>query len=243
LIIFTESFLTESLFLKEEAISNMQHYSAALDLSGDEAGLAVAEQISGKIIIEQFRPMTGRSSAVLASWIIDLLDRGNLKLADITEWTVGSGPGSFTGMRLAAALVEGFIMGHAVKSRCVPSAIALATYTMPGEKTAVIFDGRNRELLLFGVERDSSGQLKRYGEEIAFNHENATKILATSKYNNITALSKDSPALKKILPEKILTEVNYQGHIPVVELLRSQSSNWNNDLTDLCYIRPAVFTQ
>ncbi|MCF6176062.1 MAG: tRNA (adenosine(37)-N6)-threonylcarbamoyltransferase complex dimerization subunit type 1 TsaB [Victivallaceae bacterium] len=221
----------------------MQHYSAALDLSGDEAGLAVAEQISGKIIIEQFRPMTGRSSAVLASWIIDLLGKVNLKLADITEWTVGSGPGSFTGMRLAAALVEGFIMGHAVKSRCVPSAIALAAYSSPGEITAVIFDGRNRELLLFAVEHDATGQLQKYGTEIVFNAENAAEVFQQGQYKNITALQKDATALGKIIPQNILDKVNYQGHIPVVELLSSQSSNWNNDLTDLCYIRPAVFTQ
>lgn len=221
----------------------MQHYSAALDLSGDEAGFAVSEQNSGNIIIEQFRPMTGRSSAVLAPWIIDLLSSKNLKLADITEWTVGSGPGSFTGMRLAAAMVEGFTLGHAVKSRCVPSAIALASYSKPDEITAVIFDGRNRELLLFAVEYNSAGHLQKHGTEIVFNAETATQIFNQFQYNNITALQKDATAIEKIIPEGIISSINYQDHIPVIELLCAHGDIWNNDLTDLCYIRPAVHTQ
>lgn len=217
----------------------MQYYSAALDLSGDEAGFAVAAQTSDTLIIEQFKPMTGRSSAILAPWIIDLLSEINLTLANITKWTIGAGPGSFTGMRLAAAFVEGVIMGHAIKSRCVPSAMALASYSVPNEKTAVIFDGRNRELLLFGVERDSSGLLKKSGEALAFNSKNTAEVL--NKYNNITALIKDSVAITKILPDELLTKVKYQEHIPIVELIRNKTNKWNNDLTDLCYIRPAVF--
>ena len=220
----------------------MQHYSAALDLSGDEAGFAVSEPNSGKIIIEQFRPMTGRSSAILAPWIIELLSNHNLTLANISEWTVGSGPGSFTGMRLAAAMVEGFTLGHAVKSRCVPSAIALAAYSNPGETTAVIFDGRNRELLLFAVEYSATGQLQKSGAEIVFDATNAAEIFRQNHYNNITALQKDSIAIEKIIPSTIIPQLNYQAHIPVSELLCAHGDKWNNDLTELCYIRPAVFT-
>ncbi len=220
----------------------MQYYSAALDLSGDEAGFAVIEQSSGTIIIEQFRPMTGRSSAILAPWIIDLLSAHDLKLTDIRAWTVGAGPGSFTGMRLAAAMVEGFTLGHAVKSRCIPSAIALAAYSKPDEITAVIFDGRNRELLLFAVEHNSAGELQKYGTEIVFNAENATKIFNQVQYSNITALQKDATAIAKIIPENIVSRINYQEHIPVTKLLSAHGDNWNNDLTELCYIRPAVFT-
>jgi tRNA threonylcarbamoyl adenosine modification protein YeaZ len=221
----------------------MQHYSAALDLSGDEAGFAVSETQSGKIIIEQFRPMTGRSSAILAPWIIELLSNHNLTLANISEWTVGSGPGSFTGMRLAAAMVEGFTLGHdVIKSRCVPSAIALAAYSKLGETTAVIFDGRNRELLLFAVEYNSTGQLQKCGAEIVFNATTAAEIFSQNHYNNITALQKDAIAIEKIIPATIIPQLNYQNHIPVAELLCAHGNNWNNDLTELCYIRPAVFT-
>ena len=110
------------------------YYSAALDLSGDEAALAIAEKNSSNIIIEQFRPMTGRNSAILVPWVIDLLNNVKLTLADIDEWTVGSGPGSFTGMRLVAAMIEGIVLGHNKKSRCVPTAMALAYAAFQDEK-------------------------------------------------------------------------------------------------------------
>lgn len=216
-------------------------YFAALDLSSDEAAFAVTEQLSGEIIIEQFRPMTGRNSAILTPWIIELLNNAELDLADIAAWTIGSGPGSFTGMRLAAAVVEGFMLGQAKKSRCVPTAFAMAASSRIKEKTAVIFDGRNHELLLFGVERNSSNVLQKTGKATVFNRETVTDALSETKYQNITALKKDAAALEKILPQHILSQVIYQAHIPVTELINA-SSQWNNDLTALCYIRPAVFT-
>ena len=68
-----------------------------------------------------------RQAAALAPWLNDLLSSQNLTVRDVTRWTVGSGPGSFTGMRLASALVKGWVYGRTdVRTRCVPTALIAA---------------------------------------------------------------------------------------------------------------------
>ena len=98
------------------------NYAAALDLSGREAGFAVLD--GGKVVLSLVRPMRGRDSAQLAAWVEEELRKAGIALESIRRWTVGSGPGSFTGMRLAAALVNGWTYGKAVETRCVPTAAA-----------------------------------------------------------------------------------------------------------------------
>ena len=125
-----------------------KHFQAALDLSGSAARMCIADE-SGQILRNGILPMKRRESAHLAEFAAGEIANCGGTLADVTAWSVGIGPGSFTGMRLAAALIAGLTHGiDAVKTRGVPTAVAIS---MAAEKnlpenavSAVIFDGRNQ---------------------------------------------------------------------------------------------------
>ena len=100
-------------------------YAAAIDLSGRSAGFALMKD--QELLCAASRPMRGRDSAGLADFVAQQLAANGVELAEVSDWTVGSGPGSFTGLRLAAALVTGWTFGkEGVRTRCVPTAVALA---------------------------------------------------------------------------------------------------------------------
>ena len=218
-------------------------YSAAIDLSGNEAAFAVACKESGNILISSTRPMTGRNSAALTPWILELIDAGGIQLEHITEWTVGSGPGSFTGMRLAAALVAGITFGNAtVKTRCVPTAVALASVlqTGSGDSIAAVFDGRNSEILIF-VLVNQNGTIIPAGKNDVLSARDANTFFNDRKFDHLVALEKDCAAIAKVVDANILERFKLIEHISPEKLIFAQYAEWDNDLTDLVYIRPAVF--
>ena len=126
----------------------MKEFQAALDLSGTAARMCVADA-DGKVLKNGILPMKRRESAHLAEFAAGEIASCGGMLDDIKYWSVGIGPGSFTGMRLAAALVAGLSHGDStVKTRGVPTAAAIsmtAGKNLPENAvSAVIFDGRNQ---------------------------------------------------------------------------------------------------
>ena len=219
-------------------------YSAAIDLSGNEAAFAVACKESDNIVISSTRPMTGRNSAALTPWVLELINGQNIQLEHITEWTVGSGPGSFTGMRLAAALVAGITFGNTnIKTRCVPTAVALASVlqTSPGDSIAAVFDGRNSEILIFELV-NQAGEIIPAGKNDVLSADDANAFFDDRKFSHLVALEKDHAAIAKVVNADMLGLFRLIEHISPEKLIFAQCTEWNNDLTDLVYIRPAVFT-
>lgn len=215
-------------------------YSAALDFSGPEAAFAVADE-NGKIVIDAVRPMRGRDSSSLTPWLVELLQEQGLDLNLIGHWTVGSGPGSFTGLRLAAAFVSGLTFGHKdVCCRCVPTALVIAEKAspIPGQKIAVLHDGRNSELLLYGVICGDDKRCLPSGEVEVIKSD--SEIL--SGFDLIIAPERDLPAIEKCLGSDIISKIEPVPHPPMALMLTAPGA-WNNDLTELVYIRPAVFVK
>ncbi|MDD3117941.1 MAG: hypothetical protein PHQ27_02060 [Victivallales bacterium] len=222
---------------------NQCQYHAALDLSGAEAALAVMPIDETTVCFSAFRAMRGRGAALLLEWIENCLREHQLDLTAVTRWTVGSGPGSFTGLRLAAALVGGLIFGHhECVARTLPTAFALAagSRAAAGESVAALFDGRNRELLLFGMRRTGTG-VEADGCSIVVDA--VTAPAALSGYQHLTAAEANRDAITQLLSPELTARVEFFPHLPVATLLTLPSDNWNNDLTELVYVRQAVFTQ
>ncbi|MBS1371972.1 MAG: tRNA (adenosine(37)-N6)-threonylcarbamoyltransferase complex dimerization subunit type 1 TsaB [Lentisphaeria bacterium] len=219
------------------------NYSAALDLSGREAGFALLD--GAEIVLSGVRPMRGRDSAQLAAWIAAELDRAGVELGSVAKWSVGSGPGSFTGMRLAAALVNGWTFGKpGIESRCVPTAVALAAnFSAPaeGSRIGALFDGRNRELIFFEMQI-RNGEPVPSGVEKVLNAEQAAEFFASYSGERLIAFEAELSALEKLLAPDIAAKLEAFASIRPEALALSRYKPFDNNLADLVYIRPAVFS-
>lgn len=218
--------------------------AAALDLSGVEVVFALADIDTREVLVETFKPMRGRDSAGLLLWMEECVKSIGIRLTDISEWTVGTGPGSFTGLRLVAALISGFaFQKESVRTRTLPSVLSLASVKdLKGNlSVASLHDGRRSEVLLFGM--DKEGDIVRENGD--------TRVLSTqeelddakSKYDLFTAVISEKPAIAKAFGEEFAETVLYREHLPISELIFIESNNWNENMVDLVYIRPAVFVK
>ena len=223
----------------------MKEFQAALDLSGSAARMCVADA-EGKVLKNGILPMKRRESAHLAEFAAGEVAACGGTLSDVKKWSVGIGPGSFTGMRLAAALVAGLTYGEKdVLTRGVPTAIAISMAAAPNlqenGKIAVLFDGRNHEVLVYCVKR-TNGVDEGISEGEVLNAEQAEKFFAENEFEVICGQAGEGEAIKALLPKKTAEELKLVEDFDLSSLLRS-GKEFDNNLRDLIYIRPAVFTK
>lgn len=159
------------------------------------------------------------------------------KLIDVCNWTFGCGPGSFTFLRVVAALGAGWAAGNPqIRFRCIPGALALAAKLelADGERGMILYDGRNKELLAFGV-KNCGGKLLPTGEELILNAENAQQYFRENPAK-CAAFAADEAVLSALLDGVVpLMVVD-----PDLTALVKADGEFDNDADKMCYIRPAV---
>ena len=92
----------------------------AIDGASTDLSLAVAEP-DGTLLGEDAWSSAQRQSAELLPHLLALLARVERPLRDTTVVAVGTGPGSFTGLRVAMAMAKGLAVGLRVPIVGVPS--------------------------------------------------------------------------------------------------------------------------
>ena len=226
-------------------MDNQKILEIAVDFSGPYVNLAVKKCGDEKVVFTASKLMQRREASAITDFIQSALKEADLELLSIGKFTVGSGPGSFTGMRIAAAWVSGFTFGKKdILCRTVPSAFAIAESCKLGENenAAIIFDGRNREVILFETAR-KNGSLIAAGREAILNKEQAEKYFTENNFDHFIVVEYDLNAVKLILPDSVIEKLQVVKEVEAANLLNDRLGEFDNDLTRLHYIRPSVVTE
>ncbi len=214
---------------------------AGLDYSWKEASFAVADP-SGRILLDEFLEFPPRNASGLPGWIEQLLGRHGLTLRDISEWSVGTGPGSFTGLRVAASFVLGLTFGKPVRRRGVSTASAIAgslNLESSVRRVMVLFDGRREELLAFGLERDGDS-FKPSGFHAVLDRNSLAPL---REYDAFASLEKDAEKVREIAGPGTVRFLHTVPHVSAARLITYSQEDFTMPLTAPVYLRPAVFVE
>jgi tRNA threonylcarbamoyladenosine biosynthesis protein TsaB len=95
----------------------------AIEAASTDLSLALADP-AGAIVAEEAWPSSRRQSAELFPRLLGMLDRSGISVGTLSGIGVGSGPGSFTGLRVAMSLAKGLAVGLQRPIVAVPSLVA-----------------------------------------------------------------------------------------------------------------------
>jgi tRNA threonylcarbamoyladenosine biosynthesis protein TsaB len=95
----------------------------AIDGASTDLSVALADA-DGNLVADDAWSSEQRQSAELLPRLLDLVDGAARGLGDVSAIAVGTGPGSFTGLRVAMALAKGLALGLACPILGVPSLTA-----------------------------------------------------------------------------------------------------------------------
>jgi tRNA threonylcarbamoyl adenosine modification protein YeaZ len=130
--------------------SSLRPSAALLDGAGDLLGSWA--QLAGV-----------RGTAALGAGVGELLDRHGLAVGDLLGVVVGLGPGSYTGLRAAAALGRALVLPDGLPLAGVPSVAAAARSVLVAEpdveRIVVLLDARRDQLYRADYVRQSDGSL------------------------------------------------------------------------------------
>jgi tRNA threonylcarbamoyladenosine biosynthesis protein TsaB len=114
------------------------------------AHCAAALLCDGQIVADAFEPMEKGQAERLMPMLEQVLSGAGLKWADLTDIAVGTGPGNFTGVRIAVAAARGLALGLGIPAIGVTRLEALA-YGLPRPIT-VVEDARRGEVYVQGFD-------------------------------------------------------------------------------------------
>lgn len=128
----------------------------AIDTSSDVCSVAV---LKDKLVEQRCELSPQRHGQYVIPTVEALLIQQELRLKDLDLIAFGSGPGSYTGLRIGASVVQGLAFGADVPVLPVSSlrAIAHQVFDLTGEKAVLICqDARMQELYWAGYRLDEA---------------------------------------------------------------------------------------
>lgn len=138
----------------------------ALDTSSTACSIAL--QIDQKIFSQHVIMPMQQAQSILPM-IKNLLDETNLKLNELDAIAFGKGPGSFTGIRIAASVAQGLSFGAKLPVIAISSlqALAQAAYdSLDWKRLLVAVDARMQEVYWGTYVINSKGLAELIGEEM-----------------------------------------------------------------------------
>lgn len=112
------------------------------------------------LAFEQTLRIQGTHSELLMPAIDHALSVTGTTPSDVTAFVVGSGPGSFTGVRVGASLAKGWAMARGVPLYAYSSLLALAAGTGVRGTVCPMFDARRRQVYAACYELSGQGAVE-----------------------------------------------------------------------------------
>lgn len=217
-------------------------YRAGLDDSGSGMAFAVMNE-KNEVVLDEFIPMNSRISTNLPVRMQEVLQSHQIDFDEIREWSVGAGPGSFTGLRLASSFVMGLTYGKTnVRTRCVSTASMIAACAgTEAENILVLFDGRKKEILTFGLKRCGTDYQETGYHTVIRSREDADREL--KQFDAAAAFSADHDAFIAVTGADTAGKIRRIKRLSAVPLIQYVPGDFSRSLSDLFYLRPAVFVE
>lgn len=118
-----------------------------LALDSSTRGGSVAVGVDGRVVAERVLEATTGASSLLMPAVDETVRAAGLTPRDLSAVLVGGGPGSFTGLRIAAATAKALVKALGVPLLAYSGLMAdAATLRGSGRPAAALFDARNREV-------------------------------------------------------------------------------------------------
>jgi tRNA threonylcarbamoyladenosine biosynthesis protein TsaB len=131
----------------------------AFDTSTEILSIAV-DGGAGTPVLEHTAPGGAQASATLIPAVQELLLRAGLRLGDLDAIAFGRGPGSFTGLRTAAAVAQGLGFGADLPVLAIDTLLAVAEEACGlagASRVVAVLDARMDEVYFASYERVDGG--------------------------------------------------------------------------------------
>ena len=116
----------------------------AIDTSSAWCSVALSFGSTPEHVVERHELLGPAASQHLLPWITELLQQEGIRLRDLDAIAVGIGPGAFTGVRLAVAVVQGLALATHIPVAPVASLDAIAASAIDHPLIQVMEDGRHQ---------------------------------------------------------------------------------------------------
>ena len=134
-----------------------------LGIDATSDNLSICATYKGKVIIDINKRIKFGASH-LAEYIEKSLKKNKVRLDDFDSFVLGSGPGSFTGLRISFSIIKAFMMATKKKAIPIESSYSCAwPFRKKKEKIAVISDAR-RNLIYFSSFKSKNKKLAKEGK-------------------------------------------------------------------------------
>jgi len=159
----------------------MNYRVLALDTATEACSAAL---LCGMQILERFEIAPREHTRLLLPMVDELLAEAGISLAQLDGIAFGRGPGSFTGLRIAAGVTQGLAMGCDLPVMPVSDLAALALQAHDNKgwtEVAVCQDARLKEFFL-GFYRVGDEELQQIGQECLVTAEGLSQRLPAAHF-------------------------------------------------------------
>lgn len=133
--------------------------SLALDASTYDGTVAVVRD--GTVLAESTVAMRGITEERLMPAVLDVLERADSAVGDVTSVVCGAGPGSFTSLRIAGAIAKGIAFGNGIPLFAVSSLalVVAGADDLPHGDYLAVLDAMRGERYVAPFRRRSDGRV------------------------------------------------------------------------------------